>query len=112
MLADKLLLRRDLPQAGWGCLSDAQDAIMESFTSSWTTKKMLETRGNPLTAIVDAVAFETQKNQFRGSVFGQRGMYINSQSLRQSSADLDLNEFVRQSEELHAYVVANGPVRF
>lgn len=73
---------------------------------------MPHNQANGMTSIVESVAFETQKNQFRGSVFGQQGMYIDKPALQASAADFNLNDFVGNANSLHALTKANGPLRF
>lgn len=62
--------------------------------------------------IIESVAFETQKFQFRGSVLGQQGKYLDKVALRSEAADFCLADFVEQAEKLRAYVEANGAVKF
>lgn len=62
------------------------------------------------TAIVDAVAFETQKNQFRGNVFGQQGVFIDKNALKARSADFNLDDCFNHFESVHEYVQNHGPI--
>lgn len=73
---------------------------------------MNRNRKTSATAIVDAVAFETQKSQFRGNVFGQQGMYIDKGALKANSAGFDVSEAVCHFNEVQAFLKANGPLKF
>ena len=57
--------------------------------------------GRP-TATIDALAAEIQKNQFRGSILGQQGLYIDKRALRLGAMKFNLSEFSRHAEEAHA----------
>lgn len=64
------------------------------------------------TAIVDAVAFETQKNQFRGNVFGQQGKFLDRKALQARASGFNINDNIKHVEELDAYIEAHGPLYF
>jgi hypothetical protein len=61
--------------------------------------------------IVDLVASEVQSTQFRGSVLGQQGRYIDQRAMT-LAASYDLAEFTRDAVELNEYVKKHGEVVF
>lgn len=52
----------------------------------------------------EKVAFEIKKNMFRGSVYGQQGLYIDKDRLRALSAGFEIDEFIEYDKNIPAYV--------
>ena len=89
-----------------------ENRIIAGFSVTVYRGPMINVNTHPLTEIVDGVARDTLKAQFRGNVFGQHGMHIDRYELRHASDSLVISEYIDQAKKLRAYVQKNGPVKF
>lgn len=69
---------------------------------------MPRTLNRNATPLVAAVAFEVQKTQFRGNVFGQQGMFLDRKALQDSASGFNIDDYRQQSANLDQYIDANG----
>lgn len=49
---------------------------------------------------------------FRGCVLGQQGMFLDKEKLKKDASNFDIEDFIKNANNLHEHTKVHGPIKF